>query len=74
LVEPRPEAAAQTVQAALDRSGLGLQVIRLSHSARSVRDAARGLGCDPGAIVKSLVFRGVQTGKAYLAEVSGAHL
>ncbi len=73
MVEPRPEPAVQTVQAALDRSGLGLQVIRLAHSARSARDAALALGCETGAIVKSLVFRGKQTGSAYLAEVSGAH-
>jgi prolyl-tRNA editing enzyme YbaK/EbsC (Cys-tRNA(Pro) deacylase) len=70
LVEIQPEEA---VQAALDRSGMGLRIIRLAHSARSSRDAARSLGCAPEAIVKSLVLRGKRTGKAYLAEVSGSH-
>jgi prolyl-tRNA editing enzyme YbaK/EbsC (Cys-tRNA(Pro) deacylase) len=73
VVEAPSEAAVQTVQAALDRSGLGLQVIRLSQSARTAREAACALGCPKGAIVKSLVLRGRKTGNAYLAEVSGAH-
>lgn len=61
------------MQDALEKSGLRLKVTRLSQSARSVREAAQALGCDPGAIVKSLVFRGEHSGNAYLAEVSGAH-
>ena len=68
------DSASETaVQKALEKSGLEIHLIRLSRSARSVRDAAQVLACDPIAIVKSLVFRGRQTGKAYLAEVSGAH-
>jgi prolyl-tRNA editing enzyme YbaK/EbsC (Cys-tRNA(Pro) deacylase) len=63
----------EAVQAALDRSGLGLRIVRLGQSARSSRDAARSLGCAPEAVVKSLVLRGTRSGKAYLAEVSGSH-
>jgi prolyl-tRNA editing enzyme YbaK/EbsC (Cys-tRNA(Pro) deacylase) len=61
------------VQATLDRFVLGLQVVELSQSTRTAREAARVLGCDPGCVVKSLVFRGKQTDKAYLVETSGAN-
>ena len=34
-----------------------LKVLSLDRSARTAKDAAKSLGCDVGAIVKSLVFR-----------------
>ena len=41
---------------ALAAAGSDAQVIELATTARSARDAAASLGCDLGAIVKSLVF------------------
>ena len=48
--------AVRRVQAALRERGSGAEVIELSETARSAQDAARALGVEAGAIVKSLVF------------------
>src|SRR5262249_7367511 len=40
---------------------------------RSAEEAAAACGCGIGQIVKSLVFRGAASGKAYLLLVSGAN-
>jgi prolyl-tRNA editing enzyme YbaK/EbsC (Cys-tRNA(Pro) deacylase) len=61
------------VQEALDALGGGHRVIELAESARTAADAARALGCRVDQIVKSLVFRGRQTGRAILVEASGAN-
>lgn len=45
----------------------------LGASARSAPEAAQAVGCPLGAIVKSLVFRGVHSGGPRLALVSGAN-
>jgi prolyl-tRNA editing enzyme YbaK/EbsC (Cys-tRNA(Pro) deacylase) len=60
------------VQTALDKSGLGLQVVLVPQSARTAKDAARALGCELDCIVKSLVFRGRRTGKTFLVEIGGS--
>ncbi len=59
-------AKAQHVQNVLSAFGLNLQVIQLSESARTAREAASALNCTLGQIVKSLVF-GVKEG-AYIPE------
>jgi prolyl-tRNA editing enzyme YbaK/EbsC (Cys-tRNA(Pro) deacylase) len=46
-------------------------VRELSSSTRTAAEAAASLGCELGAIVKSLVFRGSGSGEAVLAVVSG---
>lgn len=48
--------AVRRVQAALHERGSGAQVIELTETARSAPDAARALGVEVGAIVKSLLF------------------
>jgi prolyl-tRNA editing enzyme YbaK/EbsC (Cys-tRNA(Pro) deacylase) len=48
--------AVQRVQAALAAKGSRATVIELALTARSAADAARALGVEQGAIVKSLVF------------------
>jgi prolyl-tRNA editing enzyme YbaK/EbsC (Cys-tRNA(Pro) deacylase) len=73
LVEPPTEEPVRRVQAALDRFGLGLQTVLLRQNVRTARGAARALGCGIDSIVKSLVLRGQRTGKAFLAEIGGAH-
>lgn len=59
----------QRVQAALDAAGAGARVIALEDTARTAQDAANALGCELGAIVKSLVFRSGDT--AVMALVAG---
>lgn len=46
----------ERVQAALDKLGLESKVVRLPDSTRTAPDAARAVGCDVGAIAKSLLF------------------
>ncbi|MCA8929568.1 MAG: YbaK/EbsC family protein [Alphaproteobacteria bacterium] len=50
-------ASVQRVQAALRDAGSDAQVIALAATARSAQEAADSVGCDLGAIVKSLVFQ-----------------
>lgn len=57
------------VQAALDAAGAGARIIPLEETARTAQDAANALGCELGAIVKSLVFRSGDT--AVMALVAG---
>ena len=65
--------AAQRVQDALAAKGLDAQVRHMPASTRTAQDAADACGCQVGQIVKSLVFRGSQTGTAILLLVSGAN-
>ncbi|TVQ55154.1 MAG: YbaK/EbsC family protein [Rhodobacteraceae bacterium] len=65
--------AAQKVQAALRAAGSAAQVVETTESARTAKEAAAALGCTVGQIVKSLVFRGAESGRAYLILASGAN-
>jgi prolyl-tRNA editing enzyme YbaK/EbsC (Cys-tRNA(Pro) deacylase) len=65
--------SAQRVQDALTARGLSCRVIELPASTRTAQEAADAVGCAVGQIVKSLVFRGTQTGRPILALVSGAN-
>ena len=46
----------ERVQAALNELGIDAQVLRLPDSTRTAPEAARAVGCDVGAIAKSLLF------------------
>ena len=50
-------ASVQRVQAALRDAGSPAQVMALAETARSAQEAADSIGCELGAIVKSLVFQ-----------------
>ena len=63
--------SAQRVQDALTTLGLACRVTELTESTRSAEEAARVVGCDVGQIVKSLLFRGVVTGKPVFVLASG---
>jgi prolyl-tRNA editing enzyme YbaK/EbsC (Cys-tRNA(Pro) deacylase) len=65
--------AAQRVQKALLERGLQCQILELNASTRTAQEAAQAVGCEVGQIVKSLIFRGKQTGKAVLILTSGAN-
>ena len=60
------------VEAAAEAKGLKIEVVETEGS-RTAEDAARAVGTSVGQIVKSLVFRGTESGRAYLLLVSGAN-
>lgn len=62
-------ASVQRVQRALGEAGSTSEVVELSDTARTAEDAARALGCELGAIVKSLVF--TVGGRPVMALVAG---
>ena len=66
-------ASAKKVQDALEKHGLDCKVKEMPASTRSAQDAANAIGCEVAQIVKSLVFRGRQSGEAILVETSGAN-
>jgi prolyl-tRNA editing enzyme YbaK/EbsC (Cys-tRNA(Pro) deacylase) len=63
----------QRVAEALAAHGLPGRVIVLDQLATTAQMAADALGVEVGRIVKSLLFRGAQSGKPYLLLVSGAN-
>lgn len=65
--------AAQRVETAARALGLDIRVHTMTQSTRTAEEAAAACGCAVGQIVKSLVFRGKETGKPYLLLVSGAN-
>ena len=46
----------ERVQAALHEQGIDVQVVRLAESTRTAPEAAAAVGCEVGAIAKSLLF------------------
>jgi prolyl-tRNA editing enzyme YbaK/EbsC (Cys-tRNA(Pro) deacylase) len=48
-------------------------VVELPASTRTAPEAAAAVGCTVGQIVKSLIFRGKESGRAVLSLVSGAN-
>ncbi len=69
-MQPLPKSAMK-VQGAARALGLDIVVRELPESTRTAVEAAAACGCELGQIVKSLVFRGGETGKAYLILVAG---
>ncbi len=65
--------AAQRVETAACALGLNVQVRSMDQSTRTAEDAAAACGCSVGQIVKSLVFRGKDSGRPYLLLVSGSN-
>lgn len=65
-------AAARRVAAAAERLGLRIEIVEMPASTRTAEEAAAACGCAVGQIVKSLVFRGRESGRPVLLLVSGA--
>jgi prolyl-tRNA editing enzyme YbaK/EbsC (Cys-tRNA(Pro) deacylase) len=63
--------SARRVQEALHALGLPADVRELDASTRTAPEAAAAVGCELGAIVKSLVFRGTDSGDPVLVLVAG---
>jgi prolyl-tRNA editing enzyme YbaK/EbsC (Cys-tRNA(Pro) deacylase) len=66
-------ASALRVQEAARARGLDVTVVEMAESTRTAEDAAAACGCAVAQIVKSLVFRGAESGKPYLMLVSGSN-
>ena len=65
--------AARRVQDAADALGLGVTVRIMEQATRTAEEAAATCGCMVGQIVKSLIFKGEDSGRAILLLVSGAN-
>ncbi len=63
--------SAQRVQEALSKREHSFEVKALSFSARTALDAATTIGCDIAQIVKSLLFRSIDTNQPILILASG---
>jgi prolyl-tRNA editing enzyme YbaK/EbsC (Cys-tRNA(Pro) deacylase) len=66
-------ASAQRVRDEAGRLGLEIAVMEMAASTRTAQDAAAACGCEVAQIVKSLVFRGSESGRPYLMLVSGSN-
>ncbi|MBX2805468.1 MAG: YbaK/EbsC family protein [Hyphomicrobiales bacterium] len=66
-------ASAQKVQEAARALGLDVTVMEMAESTRTAADAAVACGCEVGQIVKSLLFRGVDSCKPIMVLVSGSN-
>jgi prolyl-tRNA editing enzyme YbaK/EbsC (Cys-tRNA(Pro) deacylase) len=66
-------ASAQKVQDALTALGFSMQVVELPASTRTAVEAAQAVGCNVGQIVKSLIFKGRDSGRPILILASGAN-
>jgi prolyl-tRNA editing enzyme YbaK/EbsC (Cys-tRNA(Pro) deacylase) len=65
--------SAQKIQDALRVLGYDYTVIEHADSTRTAQEAADRAGCELGQIVKSLIFRGKNSGKPILVLTSGAN-
>lgn len=65
--------SAQKVKKELLARGIEGEVVELPDSTRTAVEAANAIGCTVAQIVKSLVFRGAESGKAILIEASGVN-
>jgi prolyl-tRNA editing enzyme YbaK/EbsC (Cys-tRNA(Pro) deacylase) len=65
--------SAAKVQQALREHGLSTMVQEMPASTRTAKEAAQAIGCSVGQIAKSLVFRGVTSGRPLLVIASGTN-
>lgn len=65
--------SAQSVQDVLLQKGLPLEVVELSASTRTAKEAAETIGCEVAQIVKSLLFCTEQTRQPVLILASGVN-
>lgn len=73
MMEKNLSASAQKIQDALNALGYRCTVIEMEQHTRTAQQAAEAVGCKLGQIVKSLIFKGQQTGKPILALTSGSN-
>jgi prolyl-tRNA editing enzyme YbaK/EbsC (Cys-tRNA(Pro) deacylase) len=70
---PNLSSSAQKIQDLLGSLGYEYTVIEHAESTRTAQEAADRAGCELGQIVKSLIFKGKESGKPILVLTSGAN-
>jgi prolyl-tRNA editing enzyme YbaK/EbsC (Cys-tRNA(Pro) deacylase) len=70
---PTLSPSAQKVQDQIKSLGFDYTVIEHAESTRTAQEAAERAGCELGQIVKSLIFKGKDSGKPILVLTSGAN-
>jgi len=70
---PNLSPSAQKIQDQIKSLGYDYTVIEHADSTRTAQEAADRAGCELGQIVKSLIFRGKDSGKPILVLTSGAN-
>ncbi len=65
--------SAQKVQDQINSLGFDYKVVEHAESTRTAQEAAERAGCELGQIVKSLIFKGKESGKPILVLTSGAN-
>jgi prolyl-tRNA editing enzyme YbaK/EbsC (Cys-tRNA(Pro) deacylase) len=70
---PNLSPSAQKIQDLLKSLGYHYTVIEHTESTRTAQEAADRAGCELGQIVKSLIFKGKESGKPILVLTSGAN-
>jgi prolyl-tRNA editing enzyme YbaK/EbsC (Cys-tRNA(Pro) deacylase) len=70
---PTLSTSAQKIQDQLKSRGYEYTVIEHAESTRTAQEAADRAGCELGQIVKSLIFKGKESGKPILVLTSGAN-
>jgi len=70
---PTLSTSAQKIQDQLKSLGYDYTVVEHAESTRTAQEAAERAGCELGQIVKSLIFKGKETGKPILVLTSGAN-
>ena len=70
---PTLSTSAQKIQDLLTSLGYGYTVVEHAESTRTAQEAADRAGCELGQIVKSLIFKGKESGKPILVLTSGAN-
>jgi Cys-tRNA(Pro) deacylase len=70
---PTLSSSAQKVQDQIKSLGFDYTVIEHAESTRTAQEAADRAGCELGQIVKSLIFKGKDSGKPLLVLTSGAN-
>jgi prolyl-tRNA editing enzyme YbaK/EbsC (Cys-tRNA(Pro) deacylase) len=70
---PNLSSSAQKIQDQLKSLGYEYTVIEHAESTRTAQEAADRAGCELGQIVKSLIFKGKESGKPILVLTSGSN-
>jgi len=70
---PSLSPSAQKIQDLLNSLGYNYTVIEHTESTRTAVEAAERAGCELGQIVKSLIFKGKQSGKPIIVLTSGVN-
>src|SRR5512138_2856844 len=70
---PTLSSSAQKVQDQIKSLGFDYTVIEHAESTRTAQEAAERAGCELGQIVKSLIFKGRDSGKPILVLTSGVN-